>query len=241
VPHDVAADGGGAGGSIRPTSRRHEVEREFIANALYLGIVLYVTLAVIPPTTCPAIDDLVLLIIGTGAGLSSRTGSRSMSQPRHCRPRRTRTTARPRRPRAQVRGRRHRRADGCRAVCVRRRRDRRPRHPVPLGVLPALAGYAIGRRRGYSVLASALVALASSRFATLDHHLQGQRGALRHSVAGDDRVAPVTKVGVIGAAGKMGNLACTTIEQADGLDLVARVDEGRRAVRPHRRGCRGGR
>jgi 4-hydroxy-tetrahydrodipicolinate reductase len=35
----------------------------------------------------------------------------------------------------------------------------------------------------------------------------------------------VTKVGVIGAAGKMGSLACTTIEQADGLDLVARVDE----------------
>ena len=34
--------------------RRHEVEREFIANALYLGIVLYVTLAVIPPDDLPS-------------------------------------------------------------------------------------------------------------------------------------------------------------------------------------------
>ena len=66
---------------VRPTSdepkewlgltprRRHEVEREFIANALYLGIVLYVTLAVIPPDDLPSDHDLVLLIIGTGAGL----------------------------------------------------------------------------------------------------------------------------------------------------------------------------
>ncbi len=34
------------------------------------------------------------------------------------------------------------------------------------------------------------------------------------------------KVGVIGAAGKMGTLACETIEAADGLELVAGVDEG---------------
>ena len=64
---------------VRPTSdepkewlgltprRRHEVEREYIANALYLGIVLYVTLAVIPPDDLPSDRDLVLLIIGTGA------------------------------------------------------------------------------------------------------------------------------------------------------------------------------
>ena len=34
------------------------------------------------------------------------------------------------------------------------------------------------------------------------------------------------KVGVIGAAGKMGSLACETVEAASGLELVARVDEG---------------
>ncbi|MDQ3629423.1 MAG: 4-hydroxy-tetrahydrodipicolinate reductase [Actinomycetota bacterium] len=32
------------------------------------------------------------------------------------------------------------------------------------------------------------------------------------------------KVAVIGAAGRMGTAACTAVEQADGLDLVARVD-----------------
>jgi hypothetical protein len=36
-----------------------------------------------------------------------------------------------------------------------------------LGVLPALAGYAIGRRRDYSVLVSALVALGVLAIATL--------------------------------------------------------------------------
>ncbi len=34
------------------------------------------------------------------------------------------------------------------------------------------------------------------------------------------------KVGVIGSAGTMGTLACETVEAADGLELVARVDEG---------------
>jgi 4-hydroxy-tetrahydrodipicolinate reductase len=34
------------------------------------------------------------------------------------------------------------------------------------------------------------------------------------------------KVGVIGSAGKMGSLACETIEAADGLELVARVEDG---------------
>jgi 4-hydroxy-tetrahydrodipicolinate reductase len=33
------------------------------------------------------------------------------------------------------------------------------------------------------------------------------------------------KVGVIGALGKMGSLACETVEAAEGLDLVARIDE----------------
>lgn len=34
------------------------------------------------------------------------------------------------------------------------------------------------------------------------------------------------RVGVVGAAGKMGALACETVEAADGLELVARVDQG---------------
>jgi len=34
------------------------------------------------------------------------------------------------------------------------------------------------------------------------------------------------RVGVIGAAGRMGSEACRAIEAADGLELVARVDEG---------------
>ncbi|HET7327683.1 MAG TPA: 4-hydroxy-tetrahydrodipicolinate reductase [Nocardioidaceae bacterium] len=34
------------------------------------------------------------------------------------------------------------------------------------------------------------------------------------------------KVGVVGAQGKMGALACETMEAADGLELVARVDQG---------------
>ena len=51
----------------------------------------------------------------------------------------------------------------------------------------------------------------------------------------------MTKVGVIGAAGKMGSLACTTIEQADGLDLVARVDEGDALSDLTDARCRGGR
>lgn len=33
------------------------------------------------------------------------------------------------------------------------------------------------------------------------------------------------KVGVVGAAGKMGSLACETVEATDGLELVARVDQ----------------
>ncbi len=34
------------------------------------------------------------------------------------------------------------------------------------------------------------------------------------------------KVGVVGAAGNMGSLACAWVEAADGLELVARVDQG---------------
>jgi len=36
----------------------------------------------------------------------------------------------------------------------------------------------------------------------------------------------MTKVGVIGSAGKMGGLACGTVDATEGLSLVARVDEG---------------
>ncbi len=36
----------------------------------------------------------------------------------------------------------------------------------------------------------------------------------------------MTKVGVIGAAGQMGSLACDWVQAADGLELVARVTEG---------------
>jgi 4-hydroxy-tetrahydrodipicolinate reductase len=40
------------------------------------------------------------------------------------------------------------------------------------------------------------------------------------------RVLGVTSVGVIGASGRMGTLACAAVEAADGLELAARVSRG---------------
>ena len=164
---------------VRPTSdepkewlgltprRRHEVEREYIANALYLGIVLYVTLAVIPPDDLPSDHDLVLLIIGTGAGLvlahwfAFHVAASALSPKGRTHESETEEAA------AQVAGGvtvalmgalPFAFVDGETAVHVTQ---------FLLGVLPALAGYAIGRRRGYSVLASALVALGVLAIATL--------------------------------------------------------------------------
>jgi hypothetical protein len=164
---------------VRPTSdepnewlgltprRRHEVEREFIANALYLGIVLYVTLAVIPPDDLPSDRDLVLLIIGTGAGLvlahwfAFHVAASALSPKGRTHESETEEAG------AQVAGGvtvalmgalPFAFFDGETAVHVTQ---------FLLGVLPALAGYAIGRRRGYSVLVSALVALGVLAIATL--------------------------------------------------------------------------
>ena len=53
MPHEARPTAEVPEAQFGPTSRRHEVEREFIANALYLGIVLYAALAVVPPNHLP--------------------------------------------------------------------------------------------------------------------------------------------------------------------------------------------
>ena len=167
MPHEVEPAAGVPEASLGPTSRRHEVEREFIANALYLGIVLYAALAVIPPDDLPSDRELVLLIIGTGAGLviahwfAFHVAASALSPEGRTHDSETEEAA------AQVAGGvtvaligalPFALADGETAVHVTQ---------FVLGVLPALAGYSIGRRRGYSVVASALVAIGVFAIATL--------------------------------------------------------------------------
>lgn len=41
-----------------------------------------------------------------------------------------------------------------------------------------------------------------------------------------DRTVPVIRVGVVGAAGRMGSTVCRAVDAADGLELVAAVDPG---------------
>ena len=147
--------------------RRHEVEREYIANALYLGIVLYAALAVIPPDDLPSDHDLVLLILGTGAGLVAahwfafHVAASALSPRGRTRDHETEEAA------AQVAGGVSVAMlgalpfaffDGETAVEVTE---------YVLGILPALAGYAIGRQRGHSVLLSAVVAAGVLLIATL--------------------------------------------------------------------------
>ena len=167
MPHEVKPAAEVPEAQFGPTSRRHEVEREFIANALYLGIVLYAALAVIPPDDLPSDRELVLLIIGTGAGLviahwfAFHVAASALSPEGRTHDSETEEAA------AQVAGGvtvaligalPFAFADGETAVHITQ---------FVLGVLPALAGYAIGRRRGYSVLVSALVAIGVFAIATL--------------------------------------------------------------------------
>ena len=150
-----------------PTSRRHEVEREFIANALYLGIVLYAALAVIPPNHLPSDGEMVLFILGTGAGLvlahwfAFHVAASAMS------PRGRTHDSETEEAGAQVAGGVTVALIGCVPFIFFDGETAVHVTQFVLGVLPALAGYAIGRRRGHSVLQSALVALAVLAIATL--------------------------------------------------------------------------
>jgi hypothetical protein len=139
-------------------ARRHAVEREFVANGLYLGIVLYVALAVIPTDDLPSDTECVVLILGTGAGLilahwfSFHVAASALSPEGRTRDHETEEAG------AQVAGGVTVAVfgaipflffDGELAVNVTQ---------FLLGLLPALAGYAIGRRRGHSRLLSTAVA-----------------------------------------------------------------------------------
>jgi len=146
-----------------PTTReghKAAVEREFLANALYLGIVLYAALAVVPSEDLPSDHDLVLLILGTGVGLilahwfAFHVAAAAVS------PEGRRQDHESEEAGAQVAGGLTVAVlgallfaffDGERAVHVTQ---------FLLGMLPAVAGYVIGRHRGHSRLLSGLVAAA---------------------------------------------------------------------------------
>jgi hypothetical protein len=148
-------------------ARRHEVEREFIANALYLGIVLYAALAVIPAEDLPSDHDLVLLILGTGAGLvlahwfAFHVAASALSPRGRTRDHETEEAA------AQVAGGTTVAIVGALPFLIWNGETAVHVTQYILGFLPAVAGYAIGRQRGHSILVSTLVAAGVLVIATL--------------------------------------------------------------------------
>jgi hypothetical protein len=139
--------------------RRHAVEREFVANGLYLGIVLYAAMAVIPSDHLPSDVEFVLIILGTSLGLvlahwfAFHIAASALSPEGRTRDHETEEAG------AQVAGGVTVAVfgsipflifDGETAVHVTQ---------FLLGLLPALAGYAIGRRRDHSRLRSVALAV----------------------------------------------------------------------------------
>jgi hypothetical protein len=167
VPHEVKPAAELPEDRLGPTSRRHEVEREFIANALYLGIVLYTALAVIPADDLPPDGELVLLILGTGAGLvlahwfAFHVAASALS------PRGRTHESETEEAGAQVAGGVSVALLGCVPFAFFNGLTAVHVTQFLLGILPAAAGYAIGRRRDHSVLRSALVAVGVLVIATL--------------------------------------------------------------------------
>ena len=140
------------------SGRRHEVEREFVANALYLGLVLYAGLAVVPSDNLPSDLEVVLLILATGLGLilahyfAFHVASAAVS-------------AEGRGPEGAAEEAWAQVAGGTAVSVVASLPflflDGEQAVDTTLFILsglPAAAGFAIGRRRGHSVLRSALMA-----------------------------------------------------------------------------------